>query len=96
VRREEGKLRRYAHVSTGNYHPPPPRALHGFRIADRGREDLRGLNEVFKAAHRTRTRTAGSTISGSRRSRSTSACSAAIKRKPTTPAPERPGHIIAR
>jgi len=91
VRREEGRLRRYAHVSTGNLSSAHREALHGFRIADGGREDLRGRQRGFQATHRARTRTPACTISGSRRSRSTSACSRRSSGKPTTPAPQGPG-----
>jgi polyphosphate kinase len=48
VRREEGKLRRYVHVGTGNYHPRTARFYTDFDLLS-CREDLcADVNEVFQ------------------------------------------------
>jgi polyphosphate kinase len=48
VRREEGKLRRYAHLSTGNYHPGTARLYTDFGLLTANEELCADVNEVFK------------------------------------------------
>jgi polyphosphate kinase len=48
VRREEGKLRRYAHVSTGNYHPRTARLYTDFGLLTADEKICEDVNEVFK------------------------------------------------
>ncbi|SFW11248.1 polyphosphate kinase 1 [Nitrosovibrio sp. Nv17] len=47
VRREEGKLRRYVHVSTGNYHPSTARFYTDFGMFTCNEEVCADVNEVF-------------------------------------------------
>lgn len=47
VRREEGKLRRYAHLSTGNYHPGTARLYTDFGLLTCHEEICADVNEVF-------------------------------------------------
>jgi polyphosphate kinase len=48
VRREEGRLRRYAHVSTGNYHPRTARLYTDFGLLTADEKICEDVNEVFK------------------------------------------------
>ena len=48
VRREEGKLRRYAHLSTGNYHPRTARLYTDFGLLTADEKICEDVNEVFK------------------------------------------------
>jgi len=48
VRREEGRLRRYAHVSTGNYHPRTARLYTDFGLLTADEIRVEPVNEVFK------------------------------------------------
>ena len=48
VRREEGRLRRYAHLSTGNYHPRTARLYTDFGLLTANEEMCADVNEVFK------------------------------------------------
>jgi polyphosphate kinase len=47
VRREEGKLRRYAHLGTGNYHPRTARLYTDFGLFTANEEICADVNEVF-------------------------------------------------
>jgi polyphosphate kinase len=48
VRREDGKLRRYAHLATGNYHPRTARLYTDFGIFTCNEQVCADVNEVFK------------------------------------------------
>ena len=48
VRREDGKLRRYVHLGTGNYHPRTARLYTDFGLFTCNREMCADVNEVFK------------------------------------------------
>jgi len=48
VRREEGKLRRYAHLATGNYHPRTARLYTDFGLLTANEEMCADVAEVFK------------------------------------------------
>jgi polyphosphate kinase len=48
VRREEGKLRRYAHLSTGNYHPRTAKLYTDFGLFTANEQICTDVNEVFK------------------------------------------------
>jgi polyphosphate kinase len=48
VRREKGKLRRYAHLSTGNYHPRTAKLYTDFGLFTANEEICADVNEVFK------------------------------------------------
>ena len=47
VRREEGKLRRYVHLGTGNYHPRTARLYTDFGLFTSNAEVCADVNEVF-------------------------------------------------
>jgi len=47
VRREEGKLRRYTHLGTGNYHPRTARLYTDFGLFTCNEEMCADVNEVF-------------------------------------------------
>ncbi|MES1981315.1 MAG: polyphosphate kinase 1 [Pseudomonadota bacterium] len=47
VRRENGKLRRYAHLGTGNYHPRTARYYTDFGLFTKNDEICADVNEVF-------------------------------------------------
>jgi polyphosphate kinase len=47
VRREEGKLRRYAHLGTGNYHPRTARAYTDFSLFTCDDQVCADVNQVF-------------------------------------------------
>lgn len=47
VRREDGKLRRYVHVGTGNYHPSTARLYTDFGLFTCNEEVCTDVNEVF-------------------------------------------------
>jgi polyphosphate kinase len=47
VRREEGKLRRYVHLGTGNYHPRTARLYTDFGLFTSNEEICTDVNEVF-------------------------------------------------
>ena len=47
VRREEGKLRRYAHLSTGNYHPRTTRLYTDLGLFTTNEEICADVNDVF-------------------------------------------------
>lgn len=47
VRREEGKLRRYVHLGTGNYHPRTARLYTDFGLLTSNEEVCADVNEVF-------------------------------------------------
>jgi polyphosphate kinase len=48
VRREEDKLRRYVHLSTGNYHPRTARLYTDFGLLTADEKICQDVNEVFK------------------------------------------------
>lgn len=48
VRREEGRLRRYAHLSTGNYHPRTAKLYTDFGLFTADEKMCADVNEVFK------------------------------------------------
>ncbi|MDR2365222.1 MAG: polyphosphate kinase 1 [Zoogloeaceae bacterium] len=48
VRREEGALRRYAHLGTGNYHPRTARLYCDFGLLTANEEICQDVSEVFK------------------------------------------------
>ncbi|MBL8406179.1 MAG: RNA degradosome polyphosphate kinase, partial [Dechloromonas sp.] len=48
VRREEGRLKRYAHLGTGNYHPRTARLYTDFGLMTANDEITRDVSEVFK------------------------------------------------
>ncbi|MCC6473341.1 MAG: polyphosphate kinase 1 [Burkholderiales bacterium] len=48
VRREQGRLRRYLHLSTGNYHPRTARQYTDFGLFTANPEMCEDANEVFK------------------------------------------------
>jgi polyphosphate kinase len=48
VRREEGKLRRYVHLSTGNYHPRTAKLYTDFGLFTADEKICQDVNEVFK------------------------------------------------
>ena len=48
VRREDGKLRRYVHLGTGNYHPRTARQYTDFGLFTCDRSVCADVNEVFK------------------------------------------------
>jgi polyphosphate kinase len=48
VRREEGRLRRYAHLSTGNYHPRTAKLYTDFGLFTANEKVCEDVNEVFK------------------------------------------------
>jgi len=95
VRREEGKLRRYAHVSTGNYHPRTARLYTDFGLLTADEKICEDVNEVFKQ------------LTGLGRARRLhhlwispfslhERVLAAIKREANHARAGRPGHIIAK
>lgn len=47
VRREEGQLKRYAHVGTGNYHPRTAKLYTDFGLFTANREVTSDVNDVF-------------------------------------------------
>lgn len=47
IRREEGKLRRYVHLGTGNYHPRTARLYTDFGLFTSNEEICADVNEVF-------------------------------------------------
>ena len=48
VRREEGKLRRYVHLSTGNYHPRTAKLYTDFGLLTADEKICQDVDEVFK------------------------------------------------
>jgi polyphosphate kinase len=48
VRREEGRLKRYAHLGTGNYHPRTARLYSDFGLMTANEEITHDVAEVFK------------------------------------------------
>jgi len=48
VRREEGRLRRYVHLSTGNYHPRTAKLYTDFGLLTANERICQDVNEVFK------------------------------------------------
>jgi polyphosphate kinase len=48
VRREEGRLRRYVHLSTGNYHPRTAKLYTDFGLLTANEKICQDVNEVFK------------------------------------------------
>ena len=48
VRREEGHLKRYAHLGTGNYHPRTARLYSDFGLMTANDQITQDVNEVFK------------------------------------------------
>jgi polyphosphate kinase len=48
VRREDGKLRRYVHLGTGNYHPRTARLYTDFSLFTCNQDMCADVNEVFK------------------------------------------------
>ena len=48
VRREEGELRRYVHLSTGNYHPRTAKLYTDFGLLTADEKICQDVNEVFK------------------------------------------------
>ncbi|UCV12890.1 polyphosphate kinase 1 [Dechloromonas denitrificans] len=48
VRREEGSLKRYAHLGTGNYHPRTARLYSDFGLMTANEEITHDVSEVFK------------------------------------------------
>jgi len=48
VRREEGRLKRYAHLGTGNYHPRTARLYSDFGLMTANEEITHDVSEVFK------------------------------------------------
>jgi len=48
VRREEGRLKRYAHLGTGNYHPRTARLYTDFGLMTANEEVTHDVSEVFK------------------------------------------------
>ncbi|MGB4467721.1 MAG: polyphosphate kinase 1 [Azovibrio sp.] len=48
VRREEGQLRRYVHLGTGNYHPRTARLYSDFGLLTANEEVCQDVSEVFK------------------------------------------------
>ena len=48
VRREEGRLKRYAHLGTGNYHPRTARLYTDFGLMTANEEITHDVSEVFK------------------------------------------------
>ncbi|MFH1045078.1 MAG: polyphosphate kinase 1 [Pseudomonadota bacterium] len=48
VRREDGKLRRYVHLGTGNYHPRTARLYTDFGLFSCNQDMCADVNEVFK------------------------------------------------
>jgi polyphosphate kinase len=48
VRREEGRLRRYVHLSTGNYHPRTAKLYTDFGLLTADEKVCQDVNEVFK------------------------------------------------
>ncbi|MCX7140678.1 MAG: polyphosphate kinase 1 [Proteobacteria bacterium] len=48
VRREDGKLRRYVHLGTGNYHPRTARLYTDFGLLTCNQDVCADVNEVFK------------------------------------------------
>jgi polyphosphate kinase len=48
VRREEGRLRRYVHLSTGNYHPRTAKLYTDFGLLTADEKICQDVNEVFK------------------------------------------------
>ena len=48
VRREDGRLRRYAHLSTGNYHPRTAKLYTDFGLFTANEKICEDVNEVFK------------------------------------------------
>jgi polyphosphate kinase len=95
VRREDGRLRRYAHVSTGNYHPRTARLYTDFGLLTADEKICEDVNEVFKQ------------LTGLGRARRLhqlwispfslhERVLAAIKREANHARAGRPGHIIAK
>ncbi|MBV8656375.1 MAG: polyphosphate kinase 1 [Burkholderiales bacterium] len=48
VRREDGKLRRYAHLGTGNYHPRTAKLYTDFGLFTCNEEKCADVNDIFK------------------------------------------------
>jgi polyphosphate kinase len=52
VRREEGRLKRYAHLGTGNYHPRTARLYSDFGLMTANEEITHDVSRSLQAAHR--------------------------------------------
>ena len=83
VRREDGKLRRYVHLGTGNYHPRTARLYTDFGLFTCNEEICADVNEVFSQL--TSLGKARATICGNRRFRCTSRYCAPFRTKPASP-----------
>ena len=96
VRREEGRLMRYVHLGTGNYHPRTARLYTDFDLLTSHAEICADVNEVFQQLTGLGQGLEAVATSGRRRSRCTSACSRRSRTRRGTRAPASPAASCAK
>ena len=94
--RATGKLRRYVHLSTGNYNPTTRAPLHRRRAAHGEAERSRRTRRRSSTCSRATARRRSGTRSSSRRSACTRRCSGSSRARRSTRAQGRPARIVAK